>query len=58
MSDAIGIPSAVIAAKRRTQLAEFSIRMVKEKPLGTVSGVIILLLILGSIFADALAPYP
>ena len=32
--------------------------MVKEKPLGTVSGVIILLLILVSIFADALAPYP
>ena len=58
MSDAIGIPSAVIAAKRRSQLAEFSIRMVKEKPLGTVSGVIILLLILVSIFADALAPYP
>jgi len=58
VSDAIGIPSAVIAAKRRSQLAEFSIRMVKEKPLGTVSGVIILLLILVSIFADALAPYP
>ena len=32
--------------------------MVKEKPLGTISGIIILILILVSIFADALAPYP
>ena len=32
--------------------------MVKEKPLGTVSGIIIVILILVSIFADALAPYP
>ena len=39
-------------------MADFSIRMVKEKPLGTVSGIIILILILVSIFADALAPYP
>ena len=32
--------------------------MVKEKPLATVSGIIILLLIFVSIFADDLAPYP
>ena len=58
MSDAIGIPSTEIASKRRSRLAEFFIRLVREKPLGTISGIIILILILVSIFADALAPYP
>ena len=57
MSDATGIPSAEIAPKRRSRLAEFFTRLVKEKPLGTVSGIIILILILVAIFADALAPY-
>ena len=57
MSDAIGIPSAVIEPKRRFRLADFFIRLVREKPLGTVSGIIILILILVSIFANALAPY-
>ena len=58
MSDAIGIPSAESESKRRTRLAGFFNRLVKEKPLGTVSGIIILLLIFVSIFADVLAPYP
>ena len=58
MSDAIGIPSAEIAPKRRSRLAEFFIRLVREKPLGTVSGIIILILILVAIFADFLMPYP
>ena len=57
MSDATGIPSAEIASKRRSRLADFFIRLVKEKPLGTASGIIILLLIFVAIFADALAPY-
>ena len=57
MSDAIGIPSAEIAPKRRSRLADFFIRLVKEKPLGTVSGITILILIFVAIFADALAPY-
>ena len=57
MSDAIGIPSAVIASKRRSRLAEFFIRLVREKPLGTISGIIILILIFVAIFADVLAPY-
>ena len=43
--------------KRRSRLADFFIRLVKEKPLGTVSGIIILIMILVAIFADALAPY-
>ena len=51
-------PSVVIGPKRRGRLAEFFIRLVKEKPLGTVSGIIILILIFVAIFADVLAPYP
>ena len=58
MSDPIGIPSAEIAPKRRSRLAEFFGRLVREKPLGTVSGIIILILILVAIFADFLMPYP
>ena len=58
MSDAIGIPSAEIAPKRRSRLADLFIRLVREKPLGTVSGITILILILVAIFADVLAPYP
>ena len=57
MSDAIGIPSAVSEPKRRSRLADFFIRLVREKPLGTVCGIIILILILVGIFADVLAPY-
>ena len=57
MSDAIGIPSVEIAPKRRFRLADFFIRLVREKPLGTISGIIILIMILAAIFADALAPY-
>ena len=34
------------------------IRLVREKPLGTVCGMIILIWILVAIFADALTPYP
>ena len=58
MSDAIGIPSVEIAPKRRSRLADFFIRLVKEKPLGTAGGIIILILIFVAIFADVLAPYP
>ena len=57
MSDAIGISSAEIAPKRRSRLADFFIRLVKEKPLGTACGIIVLILIFVAIFADALAPY-
>ena len=58
MSDPIGIPSAELAPKRRSRLADFFGRLVREKPLGTVSGIIILILILVAIFADFLMPYP
>ena len=58
MSDATEIPSAVSEPKRRTRLADFFTRLWKEKPLGTICGMITLLLIFISIFADVLAPYP
>ena len=57
MNDATDIQSSVIAPKRRSRLAEFFRRLVKEKPLGTVCGIIILILILVAIFANVLMPY-
>ena len=58
MSDAKGIPPAVSEPKRRSGAAYFFVRLAKEKPLGTASGIIVLILILVAIFADILAPYP
>ncbi len=43
--------------KRHSVLVGFLIRLVKEKPLGTVGGVITLLLLFTGIFADVIAPY-
>jgi len=50
-------PSPIREPKRRGRLADFFIRLWKEKPLGTACGMIILLLIFVAIFADVLAPY-
>ena len=47
----------VVERKRHSFLVDFVIRLVKEKPLGTVSGVITLLLLLTGIFANFIAPY-
>ena len=57
MNDTTDIQSSVIAPKRRSRLADFFTRLVKEKRLGTACGIIVLLLILVAIFADFLAPY-
>ena len=43
--------------KRHSFFVDFWIRLVKEKPLGLVGGIITLLLLLAGIFADFLAPY-
>jgi len=43
--------------KRQPFLVEVFTRLVREKPLGTVGGIIVLLLFLVGIFADLLAPY-
>ena len=45
-NDTTDIQSSVIAPKRRSRLADFFIRLVKEKPLGTISGIVILMLTL------------
>ena len=58
MSDTIETPSPTREPKRRGRLAAFLIRLLKEQPLGTACGMIVLLLILVAIFADTLAPYP
>ena len=47
----------VVEPKRRSFLADFFIRLVREKPLGTIGGVITLLLLFTGIFAHLLAPY-
>ncbi len=43
--------------KRRPFFTDVVIRIVKEKPLGTVGGAIVLLLFLVGIFADVIAPH-
>lgn len=47
----------VTERKRHSWLVDFVIRLVKEKPLGTVGAVITLLLLLTGIFANFIAPY-
>ena len=57
MSQVRDIPVQEAETKRRNALADFFIRLWGEKPLGTISGIIILILIFVAIFADVLAPY-
>ena len=47
----------VAERKRHSWLIGFLIRLVKEKPLGMVGGIITLLLLLTGIFSDFIAPY-
>ena len=47
----------VAEKKKHSFLVDFFVRLVREKPLGTVGGVITLLLLLTGIFADLVAPY-
>jgi peptide/nickel transport system permease protein len=47
----------VAETKKHSALVNLLIRLVKEKPLGTVGGIITLLLLLTGIFANFLAPY-
>lgn len=55
MSDTIDILSEV-EPKRHSLLVDLIIRLVREKPLGTIGGVIVLLLFSAGIFADFIAP--
>ena len=58
MSNATEAPSAVSAPNRRAGLVDFFVRLLKEKPLGTFCGIIVLLFILVAVFAEVLAPFP
>ena len=58
MSDTIEFSSEVSGPKRRGRIADFFIRLLKEKPLGTFGGMVTLLFIVLAIFAEGLAPYP
>ena len=46
------------APKRRYALANFFARLVKEKPLGFASGMVIVLLLLLAVFGGYVSPYP
>jgi len=43
--------------KRRSLLSDLLVRLVREKPLGTVGGIIVLALLAVAVLADVLAPY-
>ncbi len=47
-----------MSESRTEPTGHFFVRLLKEKPLGAFSGMIVLLFILVAIFAEVLAPYP
>ena len=53
MNDATDTQSSIVAPKRRSRLADFFVRLVREKPLGTISGIIVFIFIFVAIFADS-----
>ena len=57
LTPAVAEPAAGAAAAGQAGLRKFFARLVREQPLGTAGGVVILILVLVSIFADSLAPY-
>ncbi len=54
MADSSG---RVAERKRHSLLVDFLIRLVREKPLGTVGAIIVICMLFTGIFADLLAPY-
>ena len=58
MIDGTDVTVGLDEQKRRSRLIDFLSRLVREKPLGTFGGIIVLLLLFSGIFADVLAPYP
>ena len=57
MSQLRDIPLQDAERKRRNALADFFVRLVREKPLGSAGGVIVVILLFTGIFAGLLAPY-
>ena len=52
----IGVPAA-LGARRRNPLADFFTRLVRTKPLGTVSAAVVLVFFLAGVFATIISPY-
>lgn len=58
MSDTSGAPTATtVGITNRNPVTDFFIRLVKQKPLGTVGAILVLIFAFLAIFADYLAPY-
>ena len=57
LTPTVAEPAGGVAAAGQAGLRKFFARLVREQPLGTAGGIVILLLVLVSIFADSLAPY-
>ena len=57
LTPAVAEPAAGAVAAGQAGLRKFFARLVREQPLGTAGGIVILILVLVSIFADSLAPY-
>ena len=51
-------PIDEIVKKKPSRFADFTRRLVKEKPLATIGGVIVIFMFLVGIFANFLSPYP
>jgi len=49
--------TAVQSRRARTGIMDFLARLVREKPLGLIGGVIVLIMLLVAIFANVIAPY-
>ena len=49
--------SAALVSARRSRLGNFTLRLLREKPLGAMGGAIILVMVFTAIFADFLAPH-
>jgi peptide/nickel transport system permease protein len=57
MSEVANTVLEVAERKRRSRLVDFFSRLFREKPLGAVGAVIVLILLFAGIFANLLAPY-
>jgi peptide/nickel transport system permease protein len=58
MSEATDVTAgAAEEPRRRSPFVDFFLRLAREKPLGLIGGIIVLLMLLTGIFADFLAPY-
>ena len=57
MAETVNVAQAIVEEKPRPFLVDVFVRLIKEKPLGTVGGIIVLVLFLVGVFANLLAPF-